>query len=145
VLTLSGLIIGWRIHTGVLEAAGGYGLLILLAFTMIWIGTMLGLLARSPDAVQGVAFVAVFPLTFVATAFVPIAGLPAGLRAVAQYNPISAFAAGIRTLFGNPTATPHGSPWPREHPVVASLAWCAVLLALAIPATLRAFRSRTSD
>jgi ABC-2 type transport system permease protein len=144
VLTLSGLVIGWQIHTDVLHALAGFGLMILLSFTMIWIGTMLGVLARSPDAVQGAVFMVVFPLTFVASAFVPIAGLPSVLRTVANYNPISAFAAAIRTLFGNPTAIPHGAPWPLEHAVLASVLWCVVLLAIAIPGTLWAFRRRTT-
>ena len=109
VLAVSGLVIGWRIHTGVPEAVGGFALLILIAFTMLWIGTGLGVTARSPDAVQGIVFILVFPLTFVASAFVPIGGLPGVLQTVAQYNPISAFAAAIRTLFGNPTAIPHGA------------------------------------
>ena len=144
VLAVSGVLIGWRIHTGIPEAIGGFGLLTLIAFTMLWVGTGLGVTARSPDAVQGIVFLVVFPLTFVASAFVPIAGLPGVLQTVAEYNPISAFAAAIRTLFGNPTAIAHGAPWPIEHPVVASLAWCAVLLAIAVPATLWAYRKRTT-
>ena len=144
-LTASGLLIGWRIHSDVPHAIAGFALLILLAATMIWFGTMIGLIARSPDAVQGIAFVVVFPLTFIASAFVPIAGLPAGLRQFAEYNPISAFAAGVRTLFGNPAATPLGAPWPLEHPALASLIWCVVLLCIAVPATLAVFRRRTSD
>ena len=84
---------------------------------MTWLGTMLGVLARSPDTVQGIAFMVVLPLTFIASAFVPIAGLPSGLRDVASYNPISAFAAGIRTLFGNPrnpTRRTMATPAPRR-------------------------------
>ena len=90
------------------KRSAGFGLLFLLAITMIWLGTLVGVLVRSPDAVQGIAFVAVFPLTFVANTFVPVGGLPDGLRQVAEYNPISAWAAAIRTLFGNPTAIPDG-------------------------------------
>lgn len=145
VLTLSGLVIGWRIDADLPHALGGFALVTLLSFTMIWIGTLLGVLARSPDAVQGVVFVVVFPLTFIASAFVPIAGLPGVLRTVADYNPISAFAAAIRTLFGNPTAIPHGAPWPLEDPVLVSVLWCLALLSVAIPATLWAFRRRTTD
>jgi ABC-2 type transport system permease protein len=145
VLTGSGLIIGWHIHTDVLHALAGFALLILISFTMIWIGTMLGVLARSPDAVQGAIFLVVFPLTFVASAFVPLGGLPAGLRALADYNPISAFCAAIRILFGNPTAIPHGAPWPLQHAGLVSVLWCVALLSLAIPGTLYAFRRRTTD
>jgi ABC-2 type transport system permease protein len=145
VLTASGVLIGWRIHTDLPHAVAGFALMIAIAATMIWFGTMLGLLARSPDAVQGAVFVVVFPLTFIASAFVPIGGLPAGLRAIGEYNPISAFAAAVRTLFGNPAVTPHGAPWPLEHPVLAALLWCVLLLCIAVPGTLAAFRRRTVD
>ena len=111
---------------------------------MIWVGTLVGVLVRSPDAVQGIAFVAVFPLTFVANTFVPVGGLPEGLRQVAEYNPISAWAAAVRTLFGNPTAIPDGAAWPLEHPVVASIAWCLAILAVVVPLALRAYRRRTT-
>ena len=56
---------------------------------MLWLGTLLGLLVRSPDAAQGIVFMAVFPLTFLATTFVPLGGLPTVLREFAACNPIS--------------------------------------------------------
>jgi ABC-2 type transport system permease protein len=143
VLSISGLIIGWGVHTDFLHVLAGYALLLLLAAAMIWIGTFLGVMVRSPDAVQGVVFIVVFPLTFVASAFVPLSGLPSALRTVGEYNPVSTFAAGVRTLFGNPTAVPHGAPWPLQHPALASVLWCLLLLAIFVPATLAAFRART--
>jgi ABC-2 type transport system permease protein len=145
VLTVSGLIVGWGIHTDVLHAAAGYGLLLLFAVTMIWLGTMTGVLVRSPDGVQGVAFLLVFPLTFLANVFVPVSGLPDGLQQVAEWNPVSALVAATRTLFGNPTAVPADAPWPLEHPVLASLAWCAAILAVCVPLCLARFRARTTD
>jgi ABC-2 type transport system permease protein len=144
VIAATGLIIGWRIHSDPIHAVTGFSLLILLALTMIWMGTALGVIARSVDAVQGAAFIVVFPLTLVASAFVPIAGLPSALRTVAEYNPISAFAAAVRSLFGNPTAIPGGAPWPLQHPVPAAVLWCLALLAVSVPATLWAFRRRTT-
>jgi ABC-2 type transport system permease protein len=145
VLTASGLLIGWRVHTDAPHAIAGFALLIALAATMIWCGTLLGLIARSPDAVQGAAFLVVFPLTFIASAFVPLSGLPGALRTFAEYNPVSAFAAGVRTLFGNPAVTPHGAPWPLQHPVLAAVLWCVALLCIAVPATLAIFARRTTD
>ncbi len=144
IMIVAGLIVGWGINSTVLEAVGCFGLLFLLAITMIWLGTLVGVLVRSPDAVQGIAFVAVFPLTFVANTFVPVSGLPDGLRQVAEYNPISAWAAAVRTLFGNPTAIPSGAAWPLEHPVIASVAWCLAILAVVVPLALRAYRRRTT-
>jgi ABC transporter DrrB family efflux protein len=144
VMTLTGLLIGWRIESDALHAIGGFALLALIAVTMLWIGTLLGLLARTPDSVQGVVFVVIFPLTFVSSVFVPLGGLPDGLRQVAEYNPISAFAAGVRTLFGNPTALPPGEPWPLAHPVASSLLWCFGVLAIVVPLAVRRFRVRTT-
>ena len=144
VIACSGLIIGWRIDTGPADAICGFAMLVLISFTMIWIGTMLGVSARSPDAVQGVVFVLAFSLTFIASAYVPLAGLPGALRTIAEYNPVSAFAAAVRTLFGNPTAVPANAAWPLDHPVLVTVLWCSTLLAITIPATLSAYRRRTS-
>ncbi|MBS1862784.1 MAG: ABC transporter permease [Actinobacteria bacterium] len=144
IMIISGLIVGWGVNSTALEALAGFGLLLLLAITMIWVGTLIGVLVRSADAVQGIAFVTVFPLTFVANTFVPVGGLPDGLRQVAEYNPVSCWAAAVRTLFGNPTAIPSGSAWPLEHSVVAGLIWCLAILAVVIPLTVRGFRKRTT-
>jgi ABC-2 type transport system permease protein len=144
IMVLTGLIVGWGISSSALEAVACFGLLFLIAIAMIWLGTLVGVLVRSPDGVQGVAFVAVFPLTFIANTFVPVGGLPDGLRQVAEYNPISAWAAAVRTLFGNPTAIPDGAAWPLEHPVIASVAWCVAILAVVVPLALRAYRRRTT-
>lgn len=145
VLCVAGLVVGWRIHSSVPEAIAAFGLLELFAFTMLWLGTLAGISVRSTDAVSGVVFMTVFPLTFLSNAFVPTESLPAGLRLVAEWNPVSSIVAAVRELFGNPTAIPHDAAWPLQHPVVASILWCGVLLAIAIPLTLRTFRKRTTD
>jgi ABC-2 type transport system permease protein len=145
IMVLTGFIIGWGIESSPLEAIGGFALIGLLAISMLWLGILIGVIARSPDVVQGIAFTTIFPLTFVANTFVPVGGLPEGLRQFAEYNPVSAWAAAVRTLFGNPTAIPDGSAWPLEHSVVASVAWCLLILAVVVPVTIRAYRKRTSD
>jgi ABC-2 type transport system permease protein len=145
VLSVSGLIVGWEIHTSVLHAVAGYGLLLAFGFTMLWVGALIGVTVRSPDAVMGIAFLVIFPMTFLASTFVPIDGLPDGLRQIAEYNPVSSLAVATRTLFGNPTALPADAPWTLAHPVASSLAWCAALLAVAVPLTVRRFRAKTVD
>ncbi len=144
IMIVTGLVVGWGISSTPLEALGGFGLLILLSISMLWLGTLIGVIARSPDVVQGIAFTTIFPLTFVANTFVPVGGLPDGLRQFAEYNPVSAWSAGVRTLFGNPTAIPDGSAWPLEHSVLASVLWCLVVLAVVVPLTVRAYRRRTA-
>jgi ABC-2 type transport system permease protein len=110
---------------------------------MLWVGALIGVTVRSPDAVMGIAFLIVFPLTFLASTFVPIDGLPDGLRQIAEYNPVSSLALATRTLFGNPTAPPTDPPWTLAHPVASSLAWCAALLAVVVPLTVLRFRAKT--
>ncbi|MEO9174932.1 MAG: ABC transporter permease, partial [Gaiellales bacterium] len=144
VLCLSGLIVGWRINTDLPHALAGFALLLLFAFAMLWVGTLLGILVRSPDSAQGIVFVVIFPLTFLANTFVPLAGLPKVLREFASYNPISAVAAASRTLFGNPVATPAHASWPLDHPVLSAFAWCIVLIVVAAPLTVLRYRSRTT-
>lgn len=144
IMVISGLIVGWTINSDPAEALAGFALIGLLAVTMLWLGTLIGVIARSPDVVQGIAFLFIFPLTFVASTFVPVAGLPDGLRQVAEFNPVSCWAAAVRTLFGNPTATPSDAAWPLAHPVLSSVLWCVVLLAVVVPLTLRAYRRRTA-
>jgi ABC transporter DrrB family efflux protein len=144
IMIAAGLIVGWRIHADVPHALAGFALLVLFAFTMLWLGMLLGLLARTPDAVTGVAFIVIFPLTFIANTFVPAGGLPNGLRQVAEYNPMSALAAATRTLFGNPTALPSAAPWPLQHPVLSAVGWCVLALLVVAPLTIRRYRVRTA-
>jgi len=144
VLSLSGLVVGWGIYSSVPAAIAGYALILLFAFATLWCGTLLGMLVRAPDAAQGIVFVLVFPLTFVATTFVPIEGFSPILRPIAAWNPISALTAAVRTLFGNPTGLVGPVEWPLAHPVAISIGWSLLLLAITIPLTLRRFRARTA-
>ena len=144
VLTATGLVVGWRVHTDVWHGLAGFGLLALFAFAMLWLGTLIGVMVRSADAVMGIVFVTMFPLTFLANAYVPAGSLPDGLRQFAEWNPLSAMVAATRTLFGNPTATPADAAWPLHHPVLSGVAWCVALIAVTAPLTVRRFRNRTT-
>jgi ABC-2 type transport system permease protein len=144
VMVASGLLVGWRIDSSFPHALLGFAIVALLALTMLWVGTLMGVLARSPDVVTGIAFLFVFPLTFVAATFVPVSGLPAGLRQFAEWNPVSCWAAAVREQFGNPTARPRAPAWPLAHPVLATVLWCALLIAVVAPLALRTYRRRTT-
>jgi ABC-2 type transport system permease protein len=139
----TGYVVGWRIHTGLGSVLAAVALIAAFAIAMTWLGLLLGLSVRSPDAVGGVVFVTVFPLTFVSNVFVPAGGLPAGVRAVAEYNPISAVVAALRELLGNPAAATGG--WPLRHPVLSAFAWACLLAAIAAPLALRAYARRTAS
>ena len=145
-MSLCGLVIGWRVRGGVLDAAAAYGLLVLFAFAMIWIGVLLGSLLASPEAVQGVAFVAIFPLTFVASTFVPSQTLPGFLRTLAEWNPVTALANSLRTLFDNPHAVPTASdPWSLRHPVAYTLLCSAAIVVVCAPLAVHRFQRSISD
>jgi ABC-2 type transport system permease protein len=145
ILSLTGLVVGWRIDSDLPHAIAGYGLLLAFALAMVWVGLLIGVSVRSADAVMGIGFTLVFPITFVATTFVPLDGLPNGLRQFALWNPISSLAASTRLLFGNPTGLPADVGWPLSHPIVYSVLWIIAIIAVVVPLTIRRFRIRTSS
>jgi ABC transporter DrrB family efflux protein len=145
ILLGAGWLVGWRVHTDALHVLAAVALMVAFATSMIWVGTWLGMIVRSPDAVMGIGFTVVFPLTFMSSAFVPIASMPEWLQYVASWNPVSAFAAAIRTLMGNPLAPVTKDVWPLVHPVAASWIYTAITFAIAIPLALRRYRRRTTD
>jgi ABC-2 type transport system permease protein len=126
-----GLLVGWRIRNGIAPALGALGLLVAFQFAATWIGMFLGLLIGKEE-VAGQLSVLVLPVGMLSNVFVPTTGMPAWLRTIADWNPVSAVAAAVRELCGNPTAPTNGA-WPLEHPVVASLGWTALLLAVFVP------------
>jgi ABC-2 type transport system permease protein len=145
VLLSSGFLVGWRARTDVIHIGEAVLLLLTFAAAMIWVGTWIGLLARSADAVQGIVFTVVFPITFLSNAFVPIDSLPNVLQWVASLNPISVLVQATRVLFGNPTAPIAKSTWPMTHPVAASWLYCVIILAIAVPGALHRYQARTQD
>jgi ABC-2 type transport system permease protein len=134
VMSLTGLVVGWRIHTSVGEALAGFGLLLLFAYSLSWLMAVAGLLVRVPEVFNNASFIIIFPLTFIANTFVDINSLPGPLRVFAEWNPVSAVTQAARELFGNTNPIGDGSEaWPMQHPVLATLGWTVVLLVIFIP------------
>ena len=99
----------------------------------------MGMIVRSSDAMQGIGFAIVFPLSFLAGTFVPIAGMDAGAPGHRRVGP--ALGAGRRRPPGQPGhRTSHGS-WQLEHPVLAMIGWCVLIIAVCVPLALRRFRT----
>ncbi len=145
IVLATGLVVGWRTHTGWWEVVAALLLLGVFASAMIWLGLWLGILVRSPDAVMGIGFVIIFPVTFISNAFVPIESMPGVLQWVASVNPISVLIAAVRTLFGNPVAPVTKHVWPIDHPVAAGWLYSLALLALGLVIAMRRFVARTTD
>jgi ABC transporter DrrB family efflux protein len=145
VMVACGLVVGWRPHGGPGATLAAVGLLLLLSFGLMWIGTFVALFLRSVEAVQGIGFVLLFPFTFVANTFVPTAGMPPWLRVVANWNPMSATVAACRQLFGNAVASAASAPnWPLQHPVAAALVFGLGITAIFLPLAVWRFQSVTS-
>ena len=72
VMSLTGLLVGWRIRDGFLEALAAFGLLLLFAYAFSWIFACVGLLVPSPEVVNNASFIVIFPVTFIANTFVPV-------------------------------------------------------------------------
>jgi len=112
---------------------------------MIWIGIWVGSAMRSVEAVNGLMFTTIFPVTFLADTFAPTKHMPGPLRAVAEWNPISSLVQATRELWGNTGPVSSDAALPLQHPVVATLIWTVIITAVVAPLALRSYRARTED
>ncbi|MFJ2116710.1 MULTISPECIES: ABC transporter permease [unclassified Streptomyces] len=143
VLAIVALLVGWRIHEGVPKALGAFALLLLLGYAFSWIGALIGLSVRTPEAATSGGLIWLFPVTFVSNAFVDTSGMTPWLRHIADWNPFSATVQACRVLFGNPGAST-STAWPMEHPVWASVIWSIVIIAVFRTLAVRKYRSATA-
>jgi ABC transporter DrrB family efflux protein len=141
VMSVTGLVVGWRIRSSFIDAVTGFVLLLLFAYAFSWVMATVGLIARSPEVVNNVSFVVIFPLTFIANTFVPTDNFPAVLKTAANWNPVSAVTQATRDLFGNTNpAFPPPDVWPMQHPVPYTLIWVVILLVIFVPLSVRLYR-----
>ena len=143
VLAIVGLLVGWRIHNGIPKMFGAFALLLLLGYAFSWIGALIGLSVRTPEAATSGGLIWLFPVTFVSNAFVDSSQMPGWLQPVANWNPFSATVQACRVLFGNPGVSP-SSAWPMEHPVWASLIWSVIIVGVFRTWAVRKYRSATA-
>jgi ABC-2 type transport system permease protein len=141
VMITCALIVGWRPDAGLASAVAGFALLSLFGFAMSWVGALIGMLARGPQAADALSMLPAFVLGFVSNVFVPTAGLPAWLRVVAEWNPLSAVVVAARQLFGTPEGGRAGV-WTLQHPVLTTLGMGLALLAVLVPVTVRRYVRR---
>jgi ABC-2 type transport system permease protein len=133
-----GLAVGWRPHAsagGMLAAAA---LLILLRYAVSWAGVFIGLTVPNEETADQLVPL-IFPLTMISNTFVPTAHMPAWLRVISDWNPVSALVAATRQLLGSVAAPGPPGAWPLAHPVPATLAWAALLLAVFVPLSVRRY------
>ncbi len=141
IMSLTGLLVGWGISTSVGEAALGFGLLLLFAYAFSWVMAYVGLLVPSVEVINNASFMVIFPITFVSNAFVPIETLPAPLETFAEWNPVSSLTQAVRELFGNiPPGAPEPTAWPLQNPILYTLIWVVIILAIFAPLSVRQYK-----
>ncbi|MFD4234735.1 ABC transporter permease [Streptomyces sp. NPDC058542] len=137
ILAVTALLMGWRAGGGVMAGLGAFGLLLLLRFSLIWVGVWLGMLVPTPEAAGGLYAVA-FPVTMISSTFVAPSLMPGWLGTIAAWNPISSTATATRELFGNPVAG--GGTWVEEHAVLMAVVWPLAITLVFLPLAVRRFQ-----
>ena len=131
ILLITGLIIGFTFQTSFLHAAAGIGLLLLFGYAFSWFLAFLGLVVASPESVNSLGFIVVFPVTFVSSAFVPVDSMPDGLRQFAEVNPFTIIVDALRHLWLGAPA--HNSVW-------GAVVWSLVIVAVFAPLAVARYR-----
>jgi ABC transporter DrrB family efflux protein len=131
ILTITGLIIGFSFHTSAGEVIAGFGLLLLFGYAFSWVFAFLGMLVSTPEAANSVGFIAVFPLTFISSAFVPVSSMPSVLRAFAEVNPFTVIVDAMRALW---VGAPAGNY------VWGAVAWSVAIIVVFSPLAVTRYR-----
>ena len=124
--------LGFRVHTDVMEFFGGIGLLLVLGFGVSWLSLYVGTVVRSPQAVQGVLNIALFPLMFCSSIFTSVSTMPGWLQAFAKVNPLTTAANSARALMV-------GVQFPLGNAAWVTLAWALGMSLVFAPLALRAY------
>ncbi|GIH11419.1 transport permease protein [Rhizocola hellebori] len=139
IMSITGLIVGWRIHTGFWKGLAGYLILLAFAYAMSWISALIGLSVKSVEVAQSAGFIWLFPLTFLSNAFVPTNNMPPVLQKIADWNPISSVVLSLRDLWGNAGLTrPPGIPG--DYPIPLAIGWTVLILIIFVPLSIAKYR-----
>jgi ABC transporter DrrB family efflux protein len=126
-----GYLVGFRFLNGFGPAVGMVVLATVFGVAICTIAAFTGLAIGDEESVQAFGLIWLFPLTFVSSAFVPIATMPGWLQAFANHQPVTYVVDAMRALaLGGPLAE---SLW-------KSIAWLAGIFIVFIPLAVRAYR-----
>ncbi|WP_326720964.1 MULTISPECIES: ABC transporter permease [unclassified Streptomyces] len=147
VLALVALLVGWRVgsdgDTNAGKVLGAFGLLLLSGYAFTWIGALIGLSVRTPEAATSGGLIWLFPVTFISNAFVDSSNMTPWLRHIADWNPFSATVQASRELFANPGVS-KSDAWPMQHSVWASLIYSVLIILIFRTLAVRKYRSATA-
>jgi ABC-2 type transport system permease protein len=136
VMLITGFIIGFRTKADFLQWLCIVGILALFTLAFSWLIAIMGVYAKSVEAVQWLTFVIIFPLTFASTAFVPAESMNHYLRVFAVNQPISQVVGAVRALMLG--VSPGNHIW-------LSIVWSLGMLIVAIPVASYLFRKKTTQ
>jgi ABC-2 type transport system permease protein len=134
VVVAVGTALGFRPGGGISGVLGAIALLLVFAFGISWIWSLLGLVVSTERSLHGLSMLVLFPLTFVSNIFVDPATMPAWLRKFVEVNPISHLVIAVRGLMAGTVITGE---------IVWVLVASAVLVAVFAPLTMRRYRNRS--
>jgi ABC transporter DrrB family efflux protein len=132
ILLITGVIIGFGFHASALHVLGGIALLLAFGYAFSWFFAFIGLLVSSPELANSVGFIAVFPLTFVSSAFVPVGSMPAVLKTFAEVNPFTIIVDAMRSLWLGAPA--HNYVW-------GAFVWVLVIMVVFAPLAVARYRT----
>jgi ABC-2 type transport system permease protein len=135
VMIIVGLIAGFSFSANPAEIVAGILLLLLFGYAFSWVFAFVGLTASSAEASQAIGFIAIFPLTFASSAFVPVDSMPQGLQAFAEVNPFTIVVDAMRALW---LGAPAGND------IWGAVAWCLGLIAVFSFLSVRRYRRAVS-
>nr|WP_202447329.1 ABC transporter permease [Streptomyces sp. SID5468] len=128
------LAIGFRIHTGPLQALGALGVVLLYGVALCWLHAFIGLAARGMETVQSIGTLAMVPLQFGSSIFVDPGTMPGWLRLFVANNPMTAVVDTARhLLIGGPVG----------HEALVAVAWSVGLMAVFAPLAVWKYRTRS--
>ena len=128
---VTGVVIGYRPGGGVFGVLGAMLLAIFTGWSLAWIFTWIGTIAKSASSVQGMSMLFLFPLTFLSNAFVPVTTLPTWLADFVKVNPVSHLVSATRSLANNGTVSGEAG-W--------TLLACVAVIAVFAPISVRSYR-----
>jgi ABC transporter DrrB family efflux protein len=135
VMITVGLLVGFDFSANALQIAAGIGLMLLFGYAFSWIFAFFGLTASSAEAAQAIGFMAIFPLTFASSSFVPVESMPGWLEAFAEINPFTTMTDAMRSLWVD---TPAGDD------IWGAVLWCVGLIAVFAPLSVARYRRAVS-
>lgn len=131
VLVVTGLIIGFSFHSSAGEILAGFGILLLFGYAFSWVFALVGMLVSSPEAANSFGFIAIFPLTFISSAFVPVDSMPSALQWFADINPFTVVVDAMRALW---LGAPAGNY------VWGAVVWSVAIIAVFSPLAVARYR-----